>query len=62
MTEKIPGYDLWSCGHVAQSMCGECYRLLAQRANELAQENQRLREQLVEAQMPYTEFRDRVLK
>jgi len=33
----------WTCGHVAGAMCQECYRLLAQRAHELAEENLRLK-------------------
>jgi len=38
--------DEWTCGHVAGAMCAECYRLLAQRANALAEENERLRDEL----------------
>jgi len=34
----------WTCGHVAGAMCAECYRLLAQKAHELAEENSRLRD------------------
>ena len=37
----------WSCGHVAGAVCAECYRQLAQRANELAEENQRLRDEIL---------------
>jgi hypothetical protein len=33
----------WTCGHHASAMCAECYRILAQRANELAEENLILR-------------------
>jgi len=33
----------WSCGHVAGSVCGECYRMLAAKANELAAEVDALR-------------------
>ena len=33
----------WSCGHVAGDMCQECYRALAAKANELAEENLELR-------------------
>lgn len=33
----------WTCGHTAGSMCVECYRLLAARAHELAEENLKLR-------------------
>jgi len=36
----------WTCGHVAGAVCAECYRLLAQKAHELAEENQRLRDEL----------------
>lgn len=36
----------WTCGHVASAMCAECYRLLAARANELAEENLDLRSQM----------------
>jgi|SRR5262245_9959494 len=34
----------WTCGHVAGSMCAECYRLLAERANQLAREHMELLE------------------
>jgi hypothetical protein len=34
----------WSCGHVAGSMCAECYSELAGKANKLAAENILLRE------------------
>lgn len=34
----------WTCGHHAGAMCASCYRLLAQRAHELAQENFALKE------------------
>jgi hypothetical protein len=34
----------WSCGHVAGSVCAECFRLLAAKAHELAEENIRLKE------------------
>jgi hypothetical protein len=36
----------WSCGHHAGAVCAECYRQLAWRAHELAEENFRLREEL----------------
>jgi len=36
----------WTCGHVAGAVCAECYRLLAQKAHELAEENQRLRDEI----------------
>jgi len=35
---------VWTCGHKADAMCAECYRLLALKAHELAEENQRLRD------------------
>jgi len=38
----------WSCGHTAGAMCQECYRLLAARAHELAEENLGVREALQE--------------
>lgn len=38
----------WSCGHICGSMCQECFRLLAARAHELAEENMRLREEVDE--------------
>lgn len=28
----------WSCGHVAGSVCAECYQALARRANKLAEQ------------------------
>ena len=31
--------DEWTCGHVSGAMCAECFRVLARRANELAEEN-----------------------
>lgn len=40
----------WTCGHVAGAVCAECYRILAAKANELAEENIRLREELADAQ------------
>jgi Zn ribbon nucleic-acid-binding protein len=33
----------WTCGHIAGAVCAECYRQLAQKAHELAEENIRLR-------------------
>lgn len=33
----------WSCGHVGGAQCAECYRALARRAHQLADENQELR-------------------
>lgn len=33
----------WTCGHVGGAQCAECYRALARRAHELADENQKLR-------------------
>jgi hypothetical protein len=33
----------WTCGHVGGAHCAECYRALARRAHELADENQKLR-------------------
>jgi hypothetical protein len=36
----------WTCGHVAGAVCAECHRILIQRANELAEENLRLRERV----------------
>ena len=34
-----PGTEAeWSCGHVGGSVCAECYRLLAERANEMARQ------------------------
>lgn len=35
---------LWSCGHTAEAMCGECYRELAAVTNRLAEEIERLKE------------------
>jgi hypothetical protein len=39
MTEKHE----WSCGHVAGSMCAECFRELAAKAHVLAEECERLK-------------------
>jgi len=36
----------WSCGHVAGAVCSECYCDLVRRANELAAEVLRLRDEL----------------
>jgi len=36
----------WTCGHVGGAMCAECYRILAWRAHELAEENLRLHQEL----------------
>jgi hypothetical protein len=38
----------WSCGHLAGSMCAECFRELAMKAGELAEEGRLQREQLVD--------------
>jgi len=43
----------WSCGHVAGAVCAECWRLLAQRAHELAEENQRLRDMIEDAKIAH---------
>lgn len=37
-TQLFARREPWTCGHVAGAMCAECYRLLAQRAHELAEE------------------------
>ena len=34
----------WTCGHVAPAVCMTCHTLLAQRANELAEELMQLQE------------------
>ena len=34
---------LWSCGHIAGSMCMQCHEELIHRANELAAEIEKLR-------------------
>ena len=39
----------YTCGHVAESMCAECYARLANRVDELTVENQLLRDALNEA-------------
>jgi hypothetical protein len=38
----------WTCGHVGGAMCVECYRILAARAHELAEENLQLRERVAD--------------
>jgi len=43
--ERAPVHE-WTCGHVAGAVCGECYRLLAQRANQLAQEHMQALDEL----------------
>lgn len=35
------GKYLWTCGHTAGAVCGECYAELAQRANMLAESLER---------------------
>lgn len=48
-----PGTEAeWTCGHVGGAVCAECYRLLLARANELAAENERMRESLERAPRP----------
>lgn len=42
--EMVPGLMEWTCGHHATAVCSECYRLLAKKAHELAEENMRLRQ------------------
>lgn len=45
-----PGTEaVWTCGHVGGAHCAECYRILARRAAELAEENLALREELAVA-------------
>ena len=39
----------WTCGHTAGAMCQECYRLLAERAHVLAEQNIRLNKQVSDA-------------
>lgn len=36
----------WTCGHQAMAVCAQCHAELIQRANALAEENQRLRDAL----------------
>lgn len=43
MSDERPGISEWSCGHTAGAVCAECYRRLAAKANELAEEVYRLR-------------------
>jgi hypothetical protein len=43
---SIRKVELWACGHEAAGQCGECYRELAAKANELATENERLKEEM----------------
>jgi hypothetical protein len=45
-----PGISEWSCGHTAGAVCAECYRRLANKANELAEEVQALRDQVAECE------------
>ena len=44
--ELLERNEEWSCGHVAGSMCAECYRILALRAHALAKENLELRSEM----------------
>ena len=37
----------WTCGHQANGMCSECYRELARKAGELAEEGRLHRERIV---------------
>ena len=46
--ERDPGISEWSCGHVAGSVCAECYRQLPAKAHALAEEVQRLRDAIDE--------------
>jgi outer membrane murein-binding lipoprotein Lpp len=52
----------WSCGHVAGSMCAECYRELAAKAHELAEDNDSLRDQLAETKADLNEAWARIDK
>jgi regulator of replication initiation timing len=38
MSASIVGIEHWTCGHVAGSMCRQCYSELAQRAHVLAEQ------------------------
>ena len=38
----------WTCGHVAGAVCAQCYRELANAAHQLAEENERLRDEIAE--------------
>ena len=44
--ETLERNEEWTCGHVAGSMCAECYRILAQVAHGIAEENRELRDEL----------------
>lgn len=36
----------WTCGHVGSAMCAECYRILASKAHDLAEENLQLKQEI----------------
>lgn len=38
----------WTCGHVASWVCAECFRELAAKAHQLAEENLMLRDRVAE--------------
>lgn len=41
-----PISDAWTCGHTAGAVCAECYRELAAKAHDLAEENIELRHRI----------------
>lgn len=44
-----PGTEAeWTCGHRGGAVCAECYRLLASKAHELAEEVHKLRDAIEE--------------
>jgi septal ring factor EnvC (AmiA/AmiB activator) len=48
----------WTCGHKAGAMCAQCYRELAHRANELAADNERLRQRIDDQNQEIKELRE----
>jgi hypothetical protein len=42
----VSGEYEWSCGHIAGSVCKDCFEELIQRANRLAAENEMYRDRI----------------
>ena len=60
---KPPGTEAeWTCGHVAGTVCAECYRILAARAHEMQELIWRLRDELAECSAAYNGTHARALE
>jgi hypothetical protein len=52
----------WTCGHLAGSMCAECFRELAMKAGELAEEGRLLREGVADLNAVVSKQADQLLE